>query len=104
MTSKNEPVDMFGNPVMEAVEPTPKPRKKRSNYRERQAERIAQGVHPLQGDPLLPEPGHTCGDCAHRFKADWMAGSASKCDRLPTHSATSDVKVRWPACIHWEAK
>lgn len=77
---------------------------KRLNYKQRQAHALAMGLHPLQGEPLHPEPGHTCGDCGHCMRNDWTQKRVYKCDRLPTRSATTDVKLRWPACRHWTPK
>jgi hypothetical protein len=77
---------------------------KRLNYKQKQAYTLAAGWHPLAGWPLLDEPGHTCGDCAHRVCGEWCARAVSKCRYMNTPSATTDVKQRWPACNRWKAK
>lgn len=76
---------------------------KRANYKQRQAYAEAHGYHPLAGDRLLETPGHTCGDCGHCFAND-CAKRYYKCDRNATGGPATDVRLRWPACRHWEPK
>jgi len=65
---------------------------------------IARGKHPATLLPLLGS-ADTCGDCAHHHHYQYRAGAHHKCDqhRLgESHSAASDVRVGWPACVRFE--
>lgn len=65
---------------------------------------IAKGKHPATLLPLLGSDD-TCGACAHHQHYNYRAGSYHKCDvhRLgESHSAASDVRVGWPACVRFE--
>lgn len=96
----------------------------------RQQQDVTNGVHPLTRGPLHPEattfrhapiPGvsaaechgaepcsgrrdpFTCGSCVHRVDMGWP-----KCDangpKALTHSAATDVRAWWPACMSYEPK
>lgn len=85
----------------------------------RQAERIADGIHPMTGGPLhelasrhrdaeAPKSDpFTCGSCYFRDSLRYRGGSYAKCvlgatnDKpgpYMTHSAATDVRAWWPAC------
>lgn len=86
----------------------------------RQAERIADGIHPLTGGPLHElasrhrdasapkDDPFTCGSCWFRQTFRYHDGSYAKCyfgvtnedRRAPriSHSAATDVRAWWPAC------
>jgi hypothetical protein len=85
----------------------------------RQAERIADGIHPLTGGPLhdlasrhrdatAPKSDpFTCGSCYFRSSLRYHGGTYAKCTigmtteaRGPhmTHSPATDVRAWWPAC------
>lgn len=66
----------------------------------RQQEQLAAGIHPATGRRLRAEGG-TCGDCAHHVVIDWHDKRWHKCEhhRLGlSHSASSDIRIGWPAC------
>lgn len=92
---------VFGDPVAVATaRPVP-------GYRAQRARMVALGRHPT-GFSLAgadhPGQGHTCGDCAHH-RIKQMAGRYHKCLMIRvTSGPASDIKVRWPACEHWEAE
>lgn len=67
-------------------------------------ELLASGTHPATRRKLLGE--HTCGDCDHHHRYEYHGKHFHKCDvhRLgESHSASSDVRVSWPACVLWQA-
>jgi len=96
--------------------------------RERQAGKLARGVHPLSmptGNPIRLHPGAApaadrdaaglrCGSCRFReLLTDYHATHCfPKCVRpgaaggqpRATHSAASDVRAWWPACVDYEPK
>ncbi len=77
------------------------------NYRAQRERMVALGRHPT-GFALAgadhPGQGHTCGDCAHHYVRQF-AGRYHKCDLIrATGGPASDIRVRWPACEHWEAE
>lgn len=77
------------------------------NYRAQRARMVTLGRHPT-GFALAgadhPGQGHTCGDCAHHYVRQ-LAGRYHKCDLIrATGGPASDIRVRWPACEHWEAE
>lgn len=85
----------------------------------RQAERIADGIHPLTGGPLHElasrfrdaaapkDDPFTCGSCYFRANLGYHNSSYPKCtlgttNERPgpymTHGASTDVRAWWPAC------
>lgn len=84
-----------------------------SEYQEASADRrrtmraqvaIANGVHPF-GMPLRSGGDETCGSCCHAFRVDHRSRHYWKCEkRGDTSSAASDLRLKWPACVYWEAK
>lgn len=85
----------------------------------RQAEKIADGIHPLTGGPLHDlasrhrdasapkDDPFTCGSCYFRESLRWHNGTYAKCSLgtttekagpYLTHSAATDVRAWWPAC------
>ena len=85
----------------------------------RQAERIADGIHPLTGGPLHSlasrhrdatapkDDPFTCGSCYFRESLRYHNGTYAKCVQGATveqgaprisHSAATDVRAWWPAC------
>jgi len=63
------------------------------------------GTHPATRRKLMVDGDHTCGDCIHHHHYGWHNRSFHKCDlhRLgESHSAASDIRVSWPACVLWE--
>lgn len=85
---------------------------------QRQARDIANGVHPLTRWRLHPEADRTrtresgardpftCGTCRLRAIYTWRSKSYAKCEVdggvMATHSAASDVRAWWPACLKYE--
>ena len=60
----------------------------------------------LRTNPLLalgPGPeGAMCGTCGHLYRVGGVAGRYYKCDlRKSTGSASTDHRVRWPACVRY---
>ncbi|HET6868929.1 MAG TPA: hypothetical protein VFH80_23660 [Solirubrobacteraceae bacterium] len=127
MPAANDAVDVplfpdYGPPTPEA-EPQLSADRRRTL---RQAQYVANGVHPLTRGPLHPLASRhrdadspksdpfTCGSCYFREVLRWHARSYAKCvlpnplsgadapaDRIysrVTHSAASDVRAWWPAC------
>lgn len=94
--------------------------------RQRQAEKLLRGLHPLTRDgwpPILlhrkaasaadsQSPGLRCGGCAYRQTITYHDRAYPKCvlpDRRgetsrATHSTASDVRAWWPACQDYEPK
>lgn len=67
----------------------------------RQAD-LAAGRHPVTRLYLLdPEWGFTCGTCAHLRYQPGVAGSYPKCALRHSRSATTDVRLGWPACTRY---
>ena len=85
----------------------------------RQAERIADGIHPLTGGPLHQlasrhrdagspkDDPFTCGSCYFREALTYHGRSYAKClaganveNGAPraSHSPATDVRAWWPAC------
>lgn len=66
-----------------------------------QVHRAAAGLHPTSGLPLI-ESG-TCGECAYLLRTG-RNGSFLKCRLVAeqTHGQGTDVKMKWPACNHYE--
>lgn len=87
-------------PGFTAPDPTPLSRDRKRTLDQRRS--IERGVHPfgrrLAGPGDLGN-GRTCGQCHHARKADAGRRDVWKCDisRL-THSATTDLRLNWPAC------
>jgi hypothetical protein len=96
-----EPDGLF--PELEPTVAPPAPKLSADRRRTlRQKADIARGVHPLTKLPLLKPEGHTCGDCAHRIAGHHHNRSYPKCDQHGfTHSAASDCRAWWPACVAW---
>lgn len=69
----------------------------------KQKAQLEAGVHPATRRPLLGDRESTCGDCEHHTalkhhdKRDlhYLGGW--------TRSASSDIRVSWPACDLFEA-
>jgi hypothetical protein len=52
-------------------------------------------------------PGETCKTCIHDTKLDYHGKTYHKCGLMQkhwTHGGASDIKLRWAACSHWNAK
>ena len=67
---------------------------------------LSVGRHPATGRPLLKVDVATCGECVHH-KAFSHDRTWHKCDvhRLGmSHSASSDIRVSWPACDRFQAQ
>lgn len=82
------------------------------------ATRIANGEHPLgrpvmlhaeaSRDPDDRETGLRCGTCKFRVLVHYHDKAYPKCwfgDSHPreSHSASSDIRKWWPACLQYEA-
>lgn len=66
--------------------------------------RKANGVHPHNALPLREPSGEKCGSCKHLFAHKWSK-TYHKCGIGPvSHGPATDVRVRWPACVKWEAR
>lgn len=67
---------------------------------------LAEGRHPATGRPLIE--GHKCAECAHHNEVTHYTSRSKvwhKCNlhRLgQSHSASSDIRVSWPACTLFE--
>lgn len=87
--------------------PAPEPPPKLSagqKLTKRNAELLARGRHPATLLPLLGSDDK-CGDCSHHHRYSYRDDAYHKCDqhRLgESHSAASDVRVGWPACVRFE--
>lgn len=63
---------------------------------------LERGMHPATGRKLA-DKGETCKSCRH-LCAFGGARSYYKCDLTTmTHGPATDIRVRWPACVLWEA-
>lgn len=92
-----------------------KPKRSReARRRERQAEAIQHGQHPLAVTlridlPLLvATPTRTCGDCRHRKpgaypKCMWRPGDSGTYPRI-SHGPGTDCRKSWPACRDFQPK
>lgn len=83
----------------------------------RQAERIADGVHPLTGGPLHElasrhrdaeapkDDPFTCGSCYFRESLRYHLKTYAKCvqgdGKRVSHGASTDVRAWWPACPNY---
>lgn len=68
----------------------------------RQHAMLAQGIHPLQGTPIDPDPTHTCGSCAWRYLMGGVSGDYHKCAKsIVTHGPATDIRKTWPGCTKW---
>jgi hypothetical protein len=95
--------DLFGQEV--APRP-PGPRKGgRPSRAYLVALRIERGQHPHQGDEIGPA-GEACGSCKHcdRYRNYGGGKTWAKCALTPGGHVATDIKVRWPACVKWEAR
>lgn len=87
-------LDLFGAPVPETL---PRPPKRKEA-----------GPNGYAWTPGTGPKGETCGSC--RFRRRMSNGgkkSWSKCRKVQdrwTGSVRTDIRVRSPACKHWEAK
>lgn len=81
--------------------PMPAPAGRTAALTARNNAAIARGRHPF-GAPLANN-GRTCGDCAFAFARGTSRHRYWKCSRTPaTHSATTDLRLSWPACTSFE--
>lgn len=82
--------------------PTPKTKSDRTDFTARAEQRIARGVHPLNGRALLKEPcGKTCGGCANLLTKTHR-NTFFKCSLYgDTNGPATDVRKKWPACELW---
>lgn len=90
-------------PGFEGVEVVAVPRSSGGRLTARRARLVAKGYHPLNQRKLRPGGG-TCGTCFH-LKAYSPSGNRTvrKCELGPfTHAASTDVRLRWPACVRWK--
>jgi hypothetical protein len=70
----------------------------------RNESRIARGIHPF-GQRLREPAGETCGSCKFKF-AHWSNPEKKffKCEKVKqTRGPGSDIRLKWPACVLWEA-
>lgn len=70
----------------------------------RNNEMLTAGRHPATGRSL--DADHTCGECVHH-KTRSHDRTWHKCElhRLGmSHSASSDIRVGWPACSAFEGR
>ena len=59
---------------------------------------IETGLHPF--GRLLADNGLTCGDCWFAVAENGGRKSYWKCElSRKSHSATTDLRLRWPACV-----
>jgi hypothetical protein len=68
----------------------------------RNNEKIAKGIHPATSRPLVTD-GRICNDCLNLHRYQYHNGTYIKCSRHrlgESHSAASDVRASWPACIY----
>ena len=66
---------------------------------------LASGRHPATDSGLDIGPSLQCASCDHLHRVHRGNTKACKCDlhRLGmSHSASSDVRVSWPACVWYE--
>lgn len=71
-------------------------------------DRVRRGLHPL-GARLAaeghPGHGHACRDCAHSALLGHHDRAFHKCDLIRrTHGPGTDLRLKWAACIRWEAR
>lgn len=65
------------------------------------------GTHPATRRPLFIGTGEQCGGCQFHHAYRYHNKTFHKCEmhRLgESHSAASDVRVSWPACVLFEPK
>jgi hypothetical protein len=95
--------DMFGNELTMEQALAAKRQKPPRTREQLVALRLSGGLHPHRGDQLGPR-GETCGSCKnHRVRH--MGGRYHKCALGPdSHGHATDIRVRWPACVKWEAR
>ncbi|MHB8314056.1 MAG: hypothetical protein ACYDD0_12290, partial [Candidatus Dormibacteria bacterium] len=84
-------------------EPERRAASSRPNYSERARRRLACGLHPLMGTPVLADSWASCGKCSHLYTGGGHARGYLKCDQLSTGSEATDVRRWWPGCQLWEA-
>ena len=93
-------VEPFGGPVVE--EPERLSAGQRLTIRNNQT--LARGIHPATLRPLAGN-GETCATCTRHTAIEIRPGRVfHKCElhRLGMrHSAASDIRVSWPACMEW---
>lgn len=112
---------LFGDDPPDALPPRPKvsPEVRR---RERQAECLAHGLHPLTaaaGVPIRLHPeaapaddrtaaGRRCSTCRFRQLVGWHNHTYPKCafknGVRASHGAGTDVRAWWPACVDHEPR
>jgi hypothetical protein len=64
--------------------------------------RLAEGIHPVSGRPLLDaEWGFHCKTCAHLFLHEPGNTRFWKCGLNVTGGPGTDVRVGWPACTRY---
>lgn len=110
----NLPRDSVRTPEPSAPPERVSPDRRRT---QRQAAALANGRHPislivLRRVDLHPDAapagdrtaaGLRCGGCVHLVAVGHRSRAYSKCERASTsHSASSDIRAWWPACIHFE--
>ena len=82
--------------------------------RERQANDVQQGRHPLTGGKIhkfadvaakagdAKDLPYRCGSCIHRLLLRYHDGTYPKCEQSQmTHGSATDVRAWWPACPQW---
>lgn len=115
-------IDLVWRAVTPA-EPVEKPSPGR-RLTQRQHDQVAAGYHPLTRGRLHPEatpdtnpdtprdaPGRRCGNCRHRVAIEantrtypkcWYGAAPGKPPPRFSHSAATDVRAWWSACVDHE--
>jgi hypothetical protein len=71
-----------------------------SKARPTQTENVVKGLHPMGLRLLNAGIGETCGNCAHLKKRQYNS-TYYKCDLNPSHSQTTDIRLKWAGCEKW---
>lgn len=71
----------------------------------RRERHLEKGVNPGTGLPFREEGSYTCGDCWHALHGGHGRNTYWKCEMGKlSHSATSDIRLKWPACVLFTTK
>lgn len=65
--------------------------------------KVAAGTRGYAATPGTGPAGETCGSCKHLIRREF-AKVYRKCRLTETRGASTDIKVRSPACLAWEAR
>lgn len=81
----------------------PKGESARLTYRRERL--LEQGRNPGTGQPVIEGTTKTCGDCFHAINASHGRRKYWKCEMgILSWSATSDIRLKWPACTSFSAE